>query len=535
VRGEPRPDSCRPGSALLFAWGGMTAAQLFQDKRGASVDLRWIGGATFVFTALCVLLLAVLLRRHPPAAFLHGLTVLLVLGDPMVGLWFNTMYAESATLLGVYLVVGLLVAIALRRAANAFLWSALCAGIVLLGLSKHQFFALPLLLFVMALPALWHAGRRGTGVVAAAALVAFAAFFLPGNEGAIRANRFDTYLLSLAAASDDPPRTIAGLGLPRRCEVFIGTSYYRLRGENPDVACPEVFALPATAFVPLALREPRTLAVAMARALAPSQAVFYQIVGVLQGTPDAGVEALAPWARTAWKPLFEWLRPSWYAGLALFMLAVSLVAFVFAGWRAASAPGVLAGYAAMLAACYGYAFVTTVLGDGGADAGKQSLAGSIAFAAWCIALPGLAVVSVTVHGNRWMRAIVVIGWIAGIALAAWGALLYREQRLAMGKIDSPLGNTLAGSPLAKGWVLDPVGVASVEATLDGRPVAVRSGLPTPGPAHVYPNFPRGERGGFEAVLPGDPLTPGVHELRVYAVNRLGVRTEVDRRRLLTSP
>ena len=532
VEGATRPGSCRPTSALLFAYAGLLAAKSFPAADGA-IDLRWIGAATWAFAAACVVLLAFLLRAHPVASLLHGATVFLVLGDPLVGLWFNSLYAEPATILGAYLMVGLLCAIALRGQAGIFVWTALCGAILLLGLSKHQFFALPLLLLVASLAALRHASARGTAVAFAAAALGIAAFFVPGNEGAYRANRVDTYLGAMAGASNDPSRTLAALGLPARCAPFIGTTYYRLRGESLDAQCPEVFALPAGAFVTLLRSEPRTVATAMARALAPSQAAYYGFVGVLAGHREATASMLAPWARSAWVPLFDWLRPSWYLELVVFMLAASLAAFAAAGWRAASPPGVLCSHVSMLAVVYVYAFVTAVLGDGAADAGKQVLLGSLALAAWVVALPFMVLASWRASAHLGVRATVLAAWIGALVFAAWTVTLYRAERLAFGVIDVPAGRSLAGGSVVTGWALDPVGVARVEATWDGRPIAARDSLPSPGPARVYPSLPRAATAGFEIALPGALLTPGMHELRVYVVNRRGVRTEVDRRRILT--
>ena len=532
VRGEPRPQSCRPGSELLFVQAGLLAAQVFVADR-SHVDLRWVGGAKWGFAAAMVLLVTALLRQYPVASLLHGATVLLVLADPMVGLWFNTLYSETATLLGAYLTLALLAAIALRGVAGPLAWILLWAAILLLGLSKHQFFALPLALVVVALPSLWHAGRRGAMATIVAALVPIAAFFVPGNEGAYRANRVDTYLYALAGASDVPSRTLAALGLPPRCSVFVGTTYYRLRGESIESECPEVFKLSPVAFVELAASEPRTLVSALARALAPSQNVYYGTVGVLAGRENASVDSLQPWARSAWQALFTDLRPSWYAGLAMLALMASFVALLVGGWRAASPAGVLAGYAAMLAVCYAYTFATAVLGDGAADAGKQALLAGVSLAAWLLAAPALLLAPIGAGRGVAVAGLAILAWLAGIVLAAWLATLYRMEHLAIGVIDAPAGNRLPpGDATVRGWALDPVGVTAVDAELDGRRIAAAAGLPHPGTQRVFPSFPRAGHAGFSIEVPAAMLPPGTHDLRVYATNRLGVRTEVDRRRLV---
>ena len=535
---ERLPDQCIFGSELPIAWLAVGAFRAFSDA--SLMDLRWVGGTKIALSLLLVAAGVVLLWPFPLAALLHGATVLLLVGDPVLGLWFNTLYAEMPIVLGAYALIVALVAVALRGAGGPLAVALVFAGSFLLGVSKIQFFLLPLALVVLSLPMSWRADRRFAGLALAAAVVPVVVFLWPGKIGAMAPNRVDTYLGALPSSSKDPLRTLQRLGLPARCAPMVGGTWFRPRGEKIDELCPEVFKLGNAAFLKLLVDEPGTLAVALARSLAPSQNAFSGYLGFVAGSRHGRFESVAPWARSAWEPLFMELRARHYVALVAFAgCAGLLAAFAYLGlavrhaWTRGFA---FAFYLTLLAACFAYTLATSVLGDGFADMAKHALLGSMALAAALVAALGWSMLAWTPALGGAARAATV----AVIGLSAAGAFLlmgeYRKLALAHGVIDRPGDTRLDGGAVELfGWAWDPYGVDSIHARVGTHRYFGRYGLDRGDVHRVFPTLPRAASSGFTIQVPAGAISPAAPDVVVYATNRLGVETEIDRRRLAGVP
>jgi len=325
--------------------------------------------------------------------------------------------------------------------------------------------------------------------------------------------------------------------LPQTCEPLVGATAFRRRGEDVARICPEVQSLGIGAFLPLAVEEPRTLAVALARALAPGQNAFTGYLGFVAGMPYGRFEQLPVWSRSLWEPLFVHLRARHYAVLVAFAAcigALSTLAYAGLAFRRPRGAGFsMAFYVALLALCYAYALTTSVLGDGFADIGKHLGLGSMALAAGLLAVVGWWLATWRADATRATR--VATNAIALIAAAGAVPLVaaYRDLPLGMGVIDQP-GETRPAPDEAvdvRGWALDPYGVRSVEARVGAARFPAQDNLAYPEVARVFPNFARAERSGFSVRVPAGALTPEAPDLRIVVTNTLGHETEVDRRRM----
>lgn len=533
VSGEVDEEPCSYGSELAIAALAVAAYRAATGNSG--FELRWIGYAKLLLAVILVSIACALLWRFPRAFLLNGATVFAILGDPLTGLWLNTFYAEAPILFGAYAMLAASAAMALSQRAGGASVGLLGAGILLLGLSKVQFFLLPLALVLLAMPVLLRADRRAAAAALVLALVPCAVFLAPGKKGVLSPNRVDTYLGALAPSSQRPLEALVHLGLPARCEPLVGATWFRRRGEDIAALCPEVQGLGMGAFVPLAIAEPRTIAVALAHALAPGQNVFTGYLGFVAGSRYGRFEQVPAWARSLWEPLFMQLRPRHYAALVALAACVGLLAalsYAILALRVRGPAFAIALYLSMLALCYAYTLATSVLGDGFADIGKHLVLAAASLAAGLVGGIGWWLSTWGREATRGAR----IATNAIVLAAATGAVTamaaYRDLPLAMGVIDEPGDVRLeARDTEVRGWALDPYGVRAVEARVGAARFRAEDDLASPDLARVFPNYVQSARSGFRVMVPAAALTRGTPDLRVVVTNTRGIETEIDRRRL----
>lgn len=534
---DPVPSACYPGTEAAFA----AAVVAVQRMRAPGADtfraLRHVGLLKLAVAVVAVIILAVAFWPFPAAALLHGLTVLVVMGDPAVSLWLQTLYAEFPIILGIYMLVGALVAALLRDALSA--WHALvaAAGIVLAAYAKEQFFLLPVMLLVVAAPWLAARSRAAMLVLALVALSSIAWHaLLPRSEEIARANRANAYLGLILPASSNLPATLAALGLPARCADVSGATWYLPRGEDLRAACPEALALPSTAFLRLAITEPETLARAAARVIPSTQNPLLGNLGLVAGRQFASLDTQPIWTRSMLGRAMQIPSTAWLHAV-LFALAAALPALVLclAGRRRGPAHA-FGAYVLMLVVIVAYSLGTTTFGDGLSESARHNLPGFLAAAALAIAAPfGAALLGKVGVGVRVAVGIAILVSIAIALLAAHWAL---KQPIAIGVLDAP--NAMEVSPegfLIKGWALDPEGVSEVRVHADGRQAKIgRDGLlPSPALGRIHGGYPDGSRGNFEFAVPAAWLTKPEVRLRVEVESRSGVVTEIDRRRVRPAP
>jgi hypothetical protein len=526
-------DACYGSSeVLLAAIAGVISRASNSDPE--SMSLRTVGLVKLAFLALAVLAVSALLHRHAAAAIYHGLIVFFVVTDPVVTLWMNTLYTEFAALVGLYLALTAFTGHALdhpRWPATALL----ATGLACIAFSREQFALLPPILAAGALPWLWPRSRAiASGIlVFAVACTALAFAVLPRPPGLSDANRVDAYLGLIIPSSADPRRTLRRLGLPERCERMAGATWYLRRGEDLDVACPEVLSLRSTAFLALVASEPDTLVRALVRVLPMMQAISPSYVGMLAGREQARIEDLPPFLASPLAAAFP-AMPSWLFEALVCASIVAAAGCLVLGTAASlrrqrsPPPRLLAG--ALLGLVVGYAWATTALGDGGSEAARHFLPGALAVVGFIAGVPFAVVAQRGLGGIATTCVTATIAVAACVALHHWSS----RQPRASGVVDDP--PVVRGDLQLHGWALDPLGIRRIEVWINEvRLDAAYGAAPTEALRDLYPGYVDGHHGRFALFVPAARLLEwgacGDVALRVDAVNRAEIRTEIDRRRI----
>lgn len=395
-----RTDGCYQGVEMGIAATAVTIAR----AAGASAEripLHWVGWTKLAILFATVFVVAWLLRDHSWASFAHGLVVLLVLADPAVTLWMNTLYTEFAAIWGVYAIVSGCVVLALYDRFSLLGWLLAIAGFLVLAFSREQYTLLPVAMMLAAWPWLWHASERFTAVVMAVVVLASCAslWMLSRPLEAQKANRAHAYVESLMPASSSAERGVAILGLPAECAPAVGARWPQQRAAI-EKACPFVFSVSRFGFLRFVSDEPQALARAAARALPGLHGVAPPALGTRADAPGKGIDEMPWWGFSPLRFVDARIPPA-------AAIAVSIAAFVAAPlalvallvlrrWRgdplAPLMVAMLLGGAAL------YSFLSAVLG-GGVVAGRPDVVGSIAaYALLVMGAAGLPLLFV-----RWMR------------------------------------------------------------------------------------------------------------------------------------
>lgn len=539
--GSPVAEACYPGTEAAIAAIVVAKHRLLGDPAAPFPALREIGIVKLAIAILAIVALAVALRASPVASFVHGATVLLVLSDPVVSLWFQTLYAEFPVILGLYLAVGGLIAGILRSSLSPGLAALAGAGIAMVAFAKEQFFLLPLVLVAVAAPLLWSASRLRT-----LALVAVAVLAVPWHatisrpESIAPANRANAYLGLVLPASADLGATLSRLGLPERCAAMSGATWYLPRGEDLKVACPEALKLPSTAFLRLAPSEPLTLARAAARVLPATQDPLPAYLGTVAGARWAPVGTQSPWLDSLLSPAALALPVAGYVGLVLFAFLLAVPALV--AWigslaaRGGTGAGAFAAYVLMLSLTGAYSLGTTAFGDGLSESARHNLPGFLAMAALALAAPfalgGILRLAPAV------RAATGIALVAALAACAVAMAWVLRQPIAIGVVDTPNAKEVPREGFVlRGWALDPLGVKSVRIRVGDRSATIDRGayLPSADLARLFGGYPGAMAARFELAVPDAWLQQPALRLEVTVVNEAGVRTEIDRREVRPVP
>lgn len=552
VRGEQRPAECYRSSELAFV-----ATALAIAPRDRAVDLRIVGAVKGAALILVAFGLDAALKRRPAWALANAAVFAIVLADPMTTLWLNTLYTEFGAVLGAYASIGLLPALMMREPLSAppsrWVLSGFACALAVLGLSRQQHLLLPAVLALPALISLWRPARRAAvGLAIWVLAIAFAQAIIERPATITAANNADVVLGAILPASRDPSRTAARLGLPERCLQSSGASWYETMGETLSATCPEALAMPRRALLALAFAEPATIARAVLRGLPQLQDWRLGYLGSVEGRDFAGSDAVhdvAGPAAASLAPAVTALSQRVFAlalGGSLALLIASAGATLLAVIRGRSAPFAL--IVCVLTATAWYAILTSILGDGYVEIPRHAqLAAPCLTAALLIVAGALLAPALTAR-----RADAAIAFAtrttmgvaaAALAIATIGYFALRGSiaatPLATGVVDRPKQNGVpAGAVEFAGWALDPRGVARVEMVTDrgetyrasyGRPYAGARGEPL---ALYFPSYPDVALPGFVVNLPPQALAAGSVGVRTFVVNVDGLRTEIDRRRLV---
>ena len=536
--------ACYRSTEVAFVAAVASAARWASVEPG-QFRMRWVGGAKFALLAVTALLLAWMLAPFPAAAIVHGLVVLLVMADPAVTLWFNTIYTEFAILWGLYAAIGCLCALALRARWAPLGWLVLVAALAALAFSREQFSLLGPALVVAAAPWLMRGSPSALvlalGVATVTSMISFGLMQRP--SAIAHANRADAYLGVVLPAAHDRPAALKVLGLPERCEPMIGATWYLQRGEDVHAVCPEVLRLSSTAFLRFLSHEPRVLARALARALPATQAVAPPGLGTLAGTPRREIGELPWWRGSALHAVATGMSSETFAMLVLAaLLATGGATLAAAGYLVMRRePPVVTLLAMLLGGTAVYALLTSIFGDGMSETARHFLPGWLALAAGVIsAVVGVAALAARPRAEPRKLALAASGLAVAVALAAWACVAAvgwaRTQPMSYGVVDRPVGRALPATELVvQGWALDPWGIERIDVELGSlRRVAEREPHPDM-PAHVYPGYADRERARFRAAFTADEFAAATAQgpaiLRTTTLGKTGIATEIDRRRI----
>lgn len=529
---------CYPSSSVIFGAPVVLAygiASIVSMEPEILIPLKAFGLFNLLLFALLSLAIALWLRRFPIASVVHAALFFLLIADPVSTLWLNTLYSEPAALLGAYGAAGMTSVIVLEGGTRRRLWWLLAASLATLGLAREQFGLLPLLLAALAWPALKLRSRpraRMMLIVGAAVAIAQVAM-IPLRPDYIRPiHRVNAYLGVILPASQDESATLDHLGLPQRCANMSGASWTQRRGENLEVACPEVIGLSSMAFLKLLPTEPLTLLRAVSRVLPAAQSVVPGYLGLSAEGPILTVSDLPPRVMS-FIALLSSTSSMVFAGIIMTLLVSFPLALAWLLWTVKNEPELAALPTAflLLIAIGGYTLLTTALGYGIVGAERHNWLGAMATLGAVILLP----LMVRQLSRDLLRARVALAAAFGVALLAAGWLLWaRQQPLAIGVLEK-VGEGKSRVLEVSGWALDPWGIRRVFATVGGGPQSEGTrGIERRDLQANYPGYPEAIGGGFQMSIPSSGWREN-EMLRIFVENRAGAIAEVDRRVIRLHP
>lgn len=322
-------------SAALLAWTARPLGWGLAIPAG-EFDLRQVG---LLYGALTLALLAAALALGLPAP--RALLFAWVLADPGFLLFFNSLYADPALLLGLLGVVCLLPLTAGTRRARRERFAipallVLCA--LLAGASKMQYSVLPGLLLAACLAGLLLERRRPDrsglvflGLLAVAAVAAPANFFWGSGPRFLDANAYDAVYSGIAQVAGDPDAALAELGIPAELRSRPAKNFFAGRIGHDDPALPYLRKLSRLRLAALYLRDPeaRTETAGKIARLLEKQETNPRgnYTREESGGGPRGYET--PWQFAVWRGRIFGGLPAYTLGLFLAAVAGALI------WRAA--------------------------------------------------------------------------------------------------------------------------------------------------------------------------------------------------------
>lgn len=530
---------CQWSADALIAQVSFGLGQVWESGGDGSVGLRWVGASKALLLVLALSLVQWQLSGQPRVAVAHALFAAVVIADPINTLWLNTLYTEFAALFGAYLAVsGLL--LGRMTSTRPGVWLVLTlVGMAVLGFSRLPHLVLPLALAVLALWLLRPPWRIGLLLLALGAFVALIQGVRPVLDGVRAINQANVVLATLLPAAPDPARFLDRLDLPASCEGLARLSFYNPRGRDIAVDCPGLGENTHSSVALAVVREPVLSLRLIARSLFQSTAWRSAYVGELAGQSHARLPS-APWGVGA--SLASGISGLSFTGYLWLVLLPVMAGVVVAGRcllgarggstvEHTSAADLMAVTALLL---IGMVAVVSVLGDGFSELPRHLHLAINAVLLGLFVLASRVMLALTRLYRCWRDG----GFLAGapallaallpVLLVVPAVELLARQPQATGAIEIPPEQrfTAQDNRLVRGWAVDPFGIERVEAVHGGRSLV----LPLEPTAELEAFYPIDRRHSamlFELALDG--TESGQWDFVV--VNRLGVRTLVDRRLL----
>ncbi len=501
--------NCYWSTDVALAALAMSVQQLGTSRANADMDLRWLGGVKTTVLLAAMVWLSTLLWQHPRAAALNALIAALVLADPLVMLYANTLYTEFGAVLGAYLAVASAAGLTLenRRIRYWQLAAGLLLGLALLGSARVPHAPLVAALVPVMLYYFFRQWGRFPYKLACALLlpVALGASVAARNQhalaGVAQANASNTLFFTMLPAADDPRAFAQDLRLRPQCGELAFSSWYLKRASDVARDCPEAYSFSRIRLAWVLATQPKIGLRVLANALAQSRGWRMHYVGEVAGasTLRAPFWSLADLAPKLPYPL--------YVGLVLF--ALSLAALFGLSKTAARLPQRL--LLALLCIAVVLPMLISLLGDGYTELPRHAHLSTVAVATLLLVLLSC------------LDQIGVRRCLAAGILSALFVILLSRQPAAIAAWDHPLTAPVAARVEISGWVLDAYGATAVYGSAPGQANQALTFSARPGVTAVFQGYPNDERAGVRGVL---KITPPYTEIRVG--NALGVETVVDR-------
>jgi hypothetical protein len=463
-----------PDAACLFRSEALLAGTLVQVVHRLTgqtqYDVRVIGLSKSIFLAAAILFFAWRSRRHAWVQLIHAIAVATILSDPFNTLYMNTLYTEFSALFGTYMAVMSLCLMKLDARADKGLMTAFSLGLLILLFSKNQHILLPWLLMMFAVCGLRGIAKPKAWMVLAGILLVGTALQLTlmrhQHDSLAKANIYNVLFLTVLPSVESVGESVETLDLGETCESLVNTSWYRLRGHEPERLCPEAFdvgrvsVLAALAFRPAALMD------VVFKSVYQSTAWRVGYLGEIEGERTGKVDIDSGIAYVSVSDLVRIMPYPWYVA---FLASPGLYALCAAALRPKAVPADPFGQSAarfMLSVCVSCAFLVwfvAVLGDGYSDLAKHlHLAFNFILAGWVMMLThGVCMLRAPVRRSRLV--LLVILCTSACAFAVRVAIAWP---VAVGTLDMPAQTVSAGEKLVlTGWVKDPFGVSEVSAVV----------------------------------------------------------------------
>lgn len=499
---------CYPSAEAVLDWAAIHVDGLrryfFAD---ALVDMRSIGllKALLLIVAACVGHHA--LRADPRIALVHAAAFMLVMADPVLTLYLNTLYGEFVAALGAYAAIVGIVALTLNRRWTESTLVLFTAGVGCLAFSRLQHVLLPL--FFIAILALltlvgtpvrrWLRDHFATCMVIAllsglsAASVAVNASFMKANPIFHEVNRNNTLFSALLPATEQPAAVVAALGLPVDCAALVYSDFFRKMWRGQSGSCPEALAVSPLRVLAHFAYEPRAILIFVGRGILLASAWRMPYVGEVANAVSeratagplhiaASVDALSRTMGYTGHVIF-WVTPV-AAGLIGGLLLLSPwsrkkddVGASDAAYRSRSAAQ-LAMFS--ISALIASAWATSLLGDGYSELARHIHLGLVAALAGWVLLIGSAIFVRPATLRLWP--VLGAAFVVAVLVAMLTAIPVAFGRLAEPADDAQLATTATFS----GFVISPRPVIAIEIEQQSRLLARTGVTPATTLARYHP-------------------------------------------------
>ncbi len=543
----PSASECYPSTQVAVAWIAVHADRIMGRARGADaqrVALRAIGVTGAIFWALGAAMLAWMLWTRPGFLLGHGLASALLITDPFNTLYLNTLYTEFPALLAAYF--GTVIVLSLWASAVAprarVIGLALC--LLLLGMSRVQHLALPFLLALFALMAMW---RWREPVLRYALFLAICCGSVAALQTAQqekfevigRANIADA-VLGAAMPAGNPAHVTHGLGLPAHCADLAYSTWYRQHGVDVFVQCPQLDGVSRLRLLWTSLREPAVFARMMLRGVLMSQNLR---LGYLGERADAEYAVIDSADSPLWFSISDSVNavPTIiFLSLAAALLGAIPMFWTALAWRRHATASAVATPAiqtdSMLIVICAHLFALTALssvfGDGYSEVARHlhlalnALIVAICALPWWLGRRLFGGHLRTAFGRYAIApALIMIGWLGLVALTL------AKLPLAFGVLGTPAAELpRTGTIPLRGWALDVGPIQSVQARVDGRVLMQLQRVVHSRLDRVFPYLPQSDNAGFSGAVDAAALVQG-RFLEIVAVDADGRVVLIERRRI----